>query len=197
VKVGRSRISSPSLSGKGPGLGPVPTRKVATLFLVVRPRDRHPETPRGKWFNARRIATRLDGTVLDTHDLLSAVTTTRARPCGRDASGRVGAALGLPLRQSLPPRAFSMTADRRNFVVTGDDSLPRIPNARRAPCKPFSRCAETWRNYSGAACRLAVVTRSRQTRGVRWIWNWAFLRNTNPGDQCVNCKPDASRSCEP
>jgi len=133
---------------------PVPNpARVATLFLSY---GQRPSIQRRSWkmVQCSRIANSIwtDG-VRHPRPAIPQLHHAVRDACGREAPVGVGAALGTASDKSLPPRSFSYDKPiERNFVVTGDDSLPRIPMRERGGRANLSRVRDLGWNYSGAAC---------------------------------------------
>src|SRR5437870_2918841 len=139
----------------------------------------------------------LDGTVLDSHDLLFRSYDHAVRDaCGRDGLRAMWERhLGLPLRQ-----VFAATFDFYDKPI--DEALLSRATTRyrayqcanEAAVQTFSGVRETLEELRRRGVRLAVVTTKYGETARRQVENLglaSYFEALVTGDQCVNCKPDA------
>lgn len=139
----------------------------------------------------------LDGTILDTHDLLFRCYDHAVREvCGREGSRPVWETyLGLPLRQ-----VFVVTFDQygRQADEATLQAASRCYRAfqrdNEATVQTYPGVRETLTELRRRGVRLAVVTTKFSETATRQLGAFGlagFFEALVTGDQCVNCKPDA------
>jgi pyrophosphatase PpaX len=137
----------------------------------------------------------LDGTVLDTHELIFHCYDHTVRTyCRRDGDRRIWErCVGLPLRDVF----VATFADYRHAVT--EDDLARVLQtyrdnlrANEAAVKPFPGMIETLEALRRAGVRLALVTTKHRVSAERHLESQRLAHLFEvvvTGDQCVHCKP--------